>query len=219
MGLYIFCLCFGFIGLLVMAILGHVHSLGHHAHGHAASHVSTHHGHGPAAHSHHGAHAHPDSSGWKSSAQAWLSPRVLFSVAFAFGASGYLLQNLLPAAVLLVAAVIIAWAFECWLVQPIWRLLFGFASNPARTLESALLEEAQAVTDFDKGGQGLVALDLDGQVIQILGSLTDGDRKFGVRIRTGDRVSITAINPKRNSCTVTRVPSAARPANGEAAPQ
>ena len=141
-------------------------------------------------------------------ALGWLSPRVLFALLFAFGASGYLLQHLLPTAFVLILALALAFAFERWLVQPLWRLLFGFASNPARTLDSALLEEAEAVTTFDHNGNGLVSLNLDGQVVQILGVLNETDRQHGVRIRAGDRVSITAVDPRRNRCTVTRVPIA-----------
>jgi len=196
MGLYLFCLCVGFGGLLVMAILGHAHVPGHHSHGssHAHGHVVH-----PVTGSHHGLHGHDVGIGGKALAQAWLSPRVLFS---------------------LIVALAAAWLFERWLIQPLWRVLFGFASLPARTLESVVLDEAQAVTNFDKRGHGLIALDLDGQVVQILGVLHEEERKFGVRIRAGDRVSITAVDTKRNCCTVTRLPTppAARETNASATP-
>lgn len=136
-----------------------------------------------------------------------MSPRVLFSLVFAFGATGFLLRTLLPGSAVLLVALVAAFIFERWLVQPIWRVLFGFASHPARTLESAVLEEAEAVTNFDATGHGLVAVNLDGQVIQLLGVLQTDEREIGVRIRTGDRVTITAVDARRNSCTVIRLPS------------
>ena len=68
------------------------------------------------------------------------------------------------------------------------------------------MEEAEAVTNFDRHGQGLLAVNLDGQLVQILASLSRDDQKFGVRVRAGERLSITAVNAKRNSCTVTRLP-------------
>jgi hypothetical protein len=207
MGIYLFCLCLGFAGLVTIAILGHSHGLIRHVHSHHAHAHSTH-------ASAHGSHAR---SALISITHDWISPRVFFSLIFAFGATGLLLDNLLPGALILIIALAAAWAFERWLVQPLWRLLFGFASNPARTLESCLLEEAEAVTNFDRRGQGLVAVNLDGQLVQILASLSPDDQKFGVRVRAGERLSITAVNAKRNSCTVTRLPLAARRATEPAA--
>jgi hypothetical protein len=215
MGLYLFCLCFGFAGLLIMAVLGHTPALGSHgrAHshghgGHASAPPAAGHGSHAPGHSH-GAHSHDgNGASGKFSAQAWLSPRVLFSLVFAFGASGFLLGHLFAPLVVLLLSLALAWLFERWLVQPLWRVLFGFASNPARMLENALLDEAQAVTNFDRRGHGLIALDLDGQVVQVLGVLKDEDRKYGVRIRAGDRVSVVAVDTARNSCTVARLPLA-----------
>ncbi|MGH7936670.1 MAG: hypothetical protein ACREF8_06645 [Chthoniobacterales bacterium] len=196
MDLYLFCLSLGFLGLIAIALLGH-------SHGHASGHS---HGHGHAAHGH--THTNHLKAGAASFLHDWASPRVLFSLVFAFGATGILLQHLLPAVLVVVIALAAAWTFERWLVQPIWRVLFGFASNPARTLESAVLEEVEAVTNFDQRGQGLVALQLDGEVVQLLASLSPNEQRTGARVRAGDRLSITGVNAKRNSCTVTRLPFA-----------
>ncbi len=48
-----------------------------------------------------------------------------------------------------------------------------FASTPARTLESAVAEEATAVTAFDNDGCGLVAIDLDGHEMRVLQGLRE----------------------------------------------
>jgi translation initiation factor IF-1 len=149
---------------------------------------------------------HPHSRSTSNKYWLWLSPRVVFSLLFAFGAAGFFLEHLLPTAAVVVIALLLAVAFERWLVQPIWRVLFGFASHPARLLESAVLEEAEAVTNFNRQGHGLVALNLDGQLVQLLARLADRDRASGCRIRTGDRVSIIAVDSRRNRCTVTRLP-------------
>jgi hypothetical protein len=200
MDIYLFCLSLGFLGLAAMAFLGHMHThAGVRGHGHAGGHAS---GHGNSTHGHARIGRTKNSAGW----QHWISPRLLFSLLFAFGATGVLLRNLLPALLVLALALVAAWFFERWLVQPIWRLLFGFASNPMRTLESAVLEEAEAVTNFDQRGQGLVALQLDGQVIQLLASLAPNEQRSATRVRAGDRLSIAAVDVKRNSCTVTRLP-------------
>lgn len=212
MGLYLFCLCFGFAGLLIMAVLGHTHSGTDHGHAHGHGHGDGHAGHGSHTHSatdSHSSHGHDANGHAKFSAAAWLSPRVLFSLVFAFGASGYLLRHLLPPLAVLLASLLLAWLFERWIIQPVWRVLFGFASHEAQTLESALFEEAEAVTNFDGRGHGLVALNLGGEVVQVLAVLNESDRTFGVRIRTGDKVSVTAVDTRRNSCTVARLPLSA----------
>ena len=65
-----------------------------------------------------------------------------------------------------------------------------------------MCEEARAVTDFDSSGHGLIAIDLDGQVVQVLGRLVTADRSAGVRVRTGDVLFVEAVDTRRNSCTV-----------------
>jgi translation initiation factor IF-1 len=81
-------------------------------------------------------------------------------------------------------------------------MLFRFESSPAITLESAIEDDARTVMDFDANGQGLVALDVDGQVVQLLATLIPDDRARGVRIRTGDVVRVSSIDAARNRCTV-----------------
>ena len=46
-----------------------------------------------------------------------------------------------------------------------------FASTPASMLESAVTDEATAVTSFDANGQGIVSVEVDGQIVQILATL------------------------------------------------
>jgi translation initiation factor IF-1 len=93
--------------------------------------------------------------------------------------------------------------FEALLVGPLWRLLFRFGSRPALTLESCVEDSVEAVTGFDAQGHGLVAVPLDGQIVQILATLTPADRAAGIRVRAGDRVRIEAIDAAHNRCTVT----------------
>lgn len=150
-----------------------------------------------------------------------LSPRVLFSLLAGFGATGIFLKAMEPALVAALTpysgligdpgfvaqtgrftlAVGGGWGFEHLVVSPLWNFMFRFAS-PAHTLESALCEEARAVTDFDASGHGLIAVDLDGQVMQVLGRLSAEARATGARVRTGDVLFIEAVDTQRNSCTV-----------------
>jgi len=134
-----------------------------------------------------------------------MSPRVLFSLALGFGASGLLLRPMLFEPLLLAAAAGGAVLFDRVLVTPLWNLAMRFASNPASTLESAISDEATAVTAFDANGQGIVSLELDGQVVQILATLQPDDRLLGTRVRAGQRVRIEDVNTEKNCCTVSIV--------------
>ena len=199
MDLYLVSLATGAIGLGAMGLGGLSH--GGHA-GHAHSHGG-HAGHGghtgtPAAH---GGGPHlPTSSGFKWT--SLLSPRVLFSVLVGFGASG-LVAAPLGEPFRLALAVAGGLAFETFLVAPLWRFLFRFESRPAATLESAIEDNAKAVTGFDVNGNGLVSVDVDGQLIQLLATLDPDERSRGVKVRRGDLVRIASIDAERGRCTVT----------------
>lgn len=214
---------------------GNTSGHGHGGHGGHANGPAGHGGHGHAAQGHgsqgHSTHSHSKESR-DSGADRWglvlglLSPRVFFSFLLGFGATGILLKHFLPedpvvdwlatkswiqdAAMTyrigrLVLAGVGGWAFEHWIVASIWNFIFRFASNPARTLDTAICEEARAVTNFDASGSGLIALDLDGQIMQVLGTLNAAERAEGIRIHAGDLLFVEAVDTQRNSCTVSRI--------------
>ncbi|HEX6373534.1 MAG TPA: hypothetical protein VF006_31705 [Longimicrobium sp.] len=131
-----------------------------------------------------------------------LSPRVAFSILTGVGAAGLLLEPVLGGVLLLAAALVAGFAFEGLLVRPFWNFFFRFASNPAQTLESALMDRATAVTGFDAQGQGVVSIILDGQIVQLLGTLRPEDRATGVRVRAGDALTVEDVDGKRNRCVV-----------------
>jgi hypothetical protein len=207
MDLYIFCVVLGAAGMAAMAFLGFTssHSTAHHGHdtaGHEA------HGVAGAAHTHavsHHLHAHGHASGWKSHVWSWLSPRVMFNFLVGFGATGLLVERLVGPVVALPIAIVGGVAFESFVVRPIFNSLFRFESQPAQTLESALMSEARAVTGFDANGNGLVSLELGGEVVQVLGTQLRDERASGVRIRAGDVVRVEEIDSTRNRCTVSRI--------------
>jgi len=221
MDVYGFCLALGGTGLAAMAIGGLAH-VGHDGHGHAG-HGHGGHGHGGDVHAGHahtaelhaghanGAHAqsapaHPAPA--HTAHASWFfslfSPRVLFALLVGFGAGG-LLALPLGEPWRAGAAVLAAAAFEGLLVGPLWRMLFRFESSPAATLESTIEDDARAVMGFDVNGQGLVALDVDGQVVQLLATLSADDRARGARVRSGDLVRVSSIDAARHRCTV-RIP-------------
>ncbi|MEO8199800.1 MAG: hypothetical protein ABI679_04690 [Gemmatimonadota bacterium] len=212
MDLYTFSLMLGGAGLAAMAF----NSLGHHAgsasghagHGHATGHTD----HGPAGSSHghssedHGNHttgsAHHATHSASRAALALLSPRILFSILLGLGLTGSIARSLLGGIPLLAVALGGGIVFERLVISPLWNFLLRFASRPALTLESCVTDDATAVTTFDKRGQGLVAIEVDGQVVQVLGTLQSSDREAGLRVRAGDRVRIEDVDPQRNRCTV-----------------
>lgn len=235
MDLYIFCVVLGAAGMAAMAFLGFTssHSGSHHGHdtsghelhgagGHPAipaphahgvtpshgiahgHHVAAGHAHdGTTAHHAHAPHLHAD--GWKTHLWSWLSPRVLFNVLVGFGATGLVVEQLVGPVLALPIAVVGGIAFESVVVRPIFNSLFRFESDPAQTLESAIMSEAKAVTGFDANGNGLISLELGGEVVQILGTLTRDERSAGVRVRAGDAVRIEEVDAIRNRCVVSRI--------------
>jgi hypothetical protein len=229
MDLYIFSVVLGAAGMAAMAFLGFTssHSAGHQthdtsghemhgaghstlpthgiAHGSAHAHEVTH----QSGHVHLTAHTHAaphaQASDWKSHLWSWLSPRVLFNFLVGFGATGLIVERLVGPILALPIAIVGGIAFEAFVVRPIFNSLFRFESQPAQTLESALMSEGRAVTGFDANGNGLISLELGGELVQVLGTQLNEERAAGVRIRAGDIVRIEEVDDTRNRCTVSRI--------------
>jgi hypothetical protein len=202
MDLYTTSLLLGGVGLGVMAVSG----IGRHgggSHGHAGHGHAGHAGHGHAGHGHAHSHSHAvHTHSARDTVWALMSPRILFSFLIGFGTTGTVLHGPLGGVLLFAAAAAGGVAFERLIVAPLWNFAMRFASKPALTLESVVTEDATAVSNFDANGQGLVAVELDGQLIQILGTLQATDRALGVRVRAGERVRIEDVDPATNCCTV-----------------
>jgi len=207
---YTFSLALGATGLVVMALGGLEHHTGHAGH--------TPHASGPtgalSGHGHHGAalpnsahgHAHQSHTEQHGTAQgklwAFLSPRVLFRFLVGVGASGLLRDRWLFEPLVAAGALAGGVLFERYVVTPIWNGLLHFASEPAQTLARAVFEVAQAVTDFDAQGQGLIAVEFDGQLVQVLGILRPEELSIGVWVRRGGRVRIEEVDAVRTRCLV-----------------
>jgi hypothetical protein len=142
---------------------------------------------------------------WKYHLLSWFSPRVLFNVLVGFGATGLVAERLVGPFIALPIALGGGLVFESFVVRPIFNSLFRFESQPAQTLESALMSEGRAVTGFDANGNGLISLELGGEVVQVLGTQLRDERAAGVRIRAGDVVRIEEVDDARNRCTVSRI--------------
>lgn len=131
---------------------------------------------------------------------ALASPRVLFAVLLGAGAAGLLLRPFLTGLLLAAAAAVLGVLLERFAVAPVWRFAERFASAPAQTLETVLYDHARAASGFDARGEGIVALEVDGQVVQLLGRLRPEDRRR--RVRAGDRLRIEDVDAERHRCTV-----------------
>jgi hypothetical protein len=174
----------GLVGLISMTALGLGHGSGGHGHSHGHS-DSSHHSHDSG------------SSRWL----ALISPRVIFSLALGFGAVGLVLEKFVILTLSIPLATIGAIALERILIQPYWKLLMRFASKPARNLESATFGKAKAVMDFDSSGSGLIELELDGQVRQVLGTLKSGQN---ARVVRGKSLRIESVTDAGN-CIVSLI--------------
>jgi hypothetical protein len=202
MGPYGFSLALGATGLAVMALLGLSQHGSDHT-GHDVAHHAGAPGHGHDAGHHDAQHAGPQhgSAGF-GRLITLLSPRLWFSFLVGAGATGLLVRPFLFEPLVAAAALAGGVAFERFLIRPVWAFLFRFESRPAALLESAVMEEARAVADFDARGQGLIQLELDGQILQLLGTLTPEDRAAATRVRRGDLLRIEDVDATRNRCIV-----------------
>jgi hypothetical protein len=179
----------GLVGLLAMTALG-------------VGHGSSGHGHSSHMHSDSSHHGHQDhDSGSSTKWLALISPRVIFSLALGFGAVGLVLEKFVIVALSIPLAIIGAIALERILIQPYWKLLMRFASKPAQNLESATFARAKAVMDFDASGSGLIELELDGQVRQVLGTLKVGHE---ARVVHGNSLRIESVTDAGN-CIVSLI--------------
>lgn len=219
---YTFSLVLGGAGLVAMSATGLAHS-GSHPGAHTGSQAGSHGSPGHALGPRHGrarddsAHGHPveshsigrtsahQAAGLKSALLSLASPRTLFSLLVGFGLTGIIARPFISGIVLFAAAVLGGLVFERAFVEPLWRFLFRFASNPATTLEDSLMSEARAASGFDENGQGLVAVEVDGQIVQCLGTLWPDDFALGVRVRAGDVLRVEDVDAARSRCTVSFV--------------
>jgi hypothetical protein len=203
MDIYLSSLLLGGVGLGAMA-LGGLGRHGHSGHGHSAhGQIGHSHSHGNAGgHGADGHHAGGHGLPAPSSKGMWLLswPRLVFGFLLGGGASGLALQPVLPEVLTAAAAVAGGVGFQALVIGPLWNFFLRFASAPALTSESC--DEATAVTAFNTNGEGLVALEVDGQVVQVLGRLKAADRTLGVTVRAGQKLRVDEVNTANNCCTV-----------------
>ncbi len=170
---------------------------GHGQHGHQTQHSHDHDGDN---------HGRSGGSSLGSAVMGLLSPLTLFSAALGTGATGLLLGAIVRSSVLLaLAAVLGGIILYAAVVQPIYRVIFGFASRPAEALEGAVAKSAEAMTRFDARGQGIVKVNVDGQIVRLLAHLDPEDAKNGVAVSPGESLVVISVDSAKNVCQVTRL--------------
>jgi hypothetical protein len=201
-------LIIGALGMLAQAALGLGHGFGGHAHNPGAGHA----GHGHAGHT--GTHSHGQHSGHEqgehttsgpSPLWALLSPLAIFSLCLGAGATGLLVHSLLRGSWAALAALVGAFVFYGLLVRPLWNFVMRFASDPALALEGVVATNAEATGRFDAQGRGMVNVILDGQVVRLLAHLEPEDQQKGLIVVPGDKLTVTSVDGKTNTCHVTRL--------------
>ena len=197
----------GFFGFVGMAGMSFVHS-GHDAH--TGNHGSTgealgslkglQHGHARVARPHGGPKGAGRYKPW------WaLSPFDLMAYCTGAGAVGEILRQAgVAPTIVLIAAFVGALAFDFGVAKPLLNTLLRFESRQSAGLEGQVAQQVEAVTRFDAQGRGLVRLDLDGEIVQVLATLDPGERERGVIVAKGDPLLILDVDAARNTCRVTR---------------
>ncbi len=135
-----------------------------------------------------------------------LSPLTWFSWMFGGGAVG-MIAVLVGASpkIAFVAAILGAISFQLFIVRPIWKIIFRFESQPAANLEGCVMQEVEVVSAFNARGEGLVRVVVDGRSEDVLAMLlTKGEVAAETRPRRGDRLLIEDVDPKTNTCIVSR---------------
>lgn len=200
---YVTLFLIGLLGLVAQVLLGGAHGPTHHGHLGTTHSAGGHH----AGHGH--AHGRTPGQGGRPGLDLLLtilSPLTLFSLCLGAGATGLMLKHahLTPSMIAAVAAVG-GLVFYSAIVRPVWSLVFKFASKPSKALEGATANTAEAASKFDENGKGVVKLSIDGQVVRVLANLEVDDRLDADSIRPGDKLTVTSVDGRSNTCRVTRL--------------
>lgn len=203
----------GVLGFAAMSLLGAMHGGGvHHGGGHFGGHFGGGHGHGLAGHSaisHSGAHLPAHAHGGAKSAKGvnlWYLPSLpdIFTMAVGFGATGLLIGTAVAGAWVIPLSIAGGIVLNFVIVRPVTNALMLFAAKPTEGLEGSIAATGEALTNFDRGGKGLVRLKLDNQIVQLLAQLDDAEVANGSTVSKGDEVVVTAVDSHSGTCRVTR---------------
>lgn len=157
-------------------------------------------------HGRHGHHGHQQGSLGKFGRMKFLlaiSPIDIFAVCLGVGAAGLLLPRTLSTTVVLIFALLIGLVFDIAMLKPVFNFALRFVSTPSDGLEGMVAKFATSVSNFDSNGRGLVSLVIDAEEKQLLATLEKGER--GNAVKKGEQLIVTAVDPRRNTCSVSRL--------------
>ena len=227
---FLYFIVIGLVGLTFMAIpglgrhgQGAGHGVGHAGHGMNVGHGAGHAGHITAGHAAgHAGHAgaghatgHPagtQAAGGPQGKEAAPgdsavgmmrlipSPRMIFSLMALYGAFGYALQPHIGILLAALMALPPAAAIERFLITPLWNTMFKLEGKTNSPMESLVLSEAEAVTQF-KNGKGVVAVEKDGRMVQFSARVPED--QFHMPIQVGDKLRIEEVDAANERVTVT----------------
>lgn len=207
MSVFITLLVVGLTGLVFMALPAFSHHAGIGHGGADAGHIAPHAGHAAGVHSHDiGSHAgHHDAAAPHTTSSGFLglipSPRTLFSLLTFYGAFGNLFQQYFHLAMGMSAALALipAYLLERWAATPLWTFLMGFAAPPSRPMQSLLLKEAEATSNFSNG-KGMVKVIHDEREVQFLAQLTP--EQAGIPVNVGTKLRVEEVDAEKERLTV-----------------
>ena len=196
----------GLTGLAMMAIPG-LNRHGHAGAGHSGVHVGHAHSGFGGHHASHTVQTNAAKSGQAvNTGAAWHipSPRAIFSFIALYGASGYLLANVVHLEPRFVMAIAVAPAFllENLVFTPFWNLLFRFQGTPSEPIDQLILSEARAITPF-RNQKGLVSVTHNGRLVQFRAELSESNKSANVGV--GDRLIIEDVDTAHERVTVALV--------------
>jgi hypothetical protein len=96
-------------------------------------------------------------------------------------------------------------AFNWFVIQPMARLILGFASKPSKGLDGMVSQAVKAISHFDDSGKGLVQVNVDGQIVRVMAVLEEEDKSRSTVIQPGDNLTVTSVDGHKNICRVTRL--------------
>ena len=132
-----------------------------------------------------------------------ISPIDIFAVCLGVGAAGILLPRTLAGTSVLIIAILIGLVFDILLLKPVFNFALRFVSTPSDGLEGMVAKFATSVSNFDSNGRGLVSVVIDAEEKQLLATLEESEK--GNAVKKGEQLIVTGVDPRRNTCSVSRI--------------
>lgn len=133
-----------------------------------------------------------------------ISPLNIFAFCLAFGATGLLLSHFIAARWLTTLAILAGLIFTFGVIGPMMSLLMKFESTPSSGLQGLVSAPVSAISAFDDSGRGLVLVELDGQLRQVLAKLDPHEISNGIKVHKGDQLYVMEVDSQSNQILVSK---------------